>query len=202
MITRAKNDYIFGIDKIKDDVLNYCKVIINSDEEFKTIKRKLSITPTFLFYGYPGTGKTTLANEVYETLKKDEEIGNIDKYAIKIDEMLSSNFGESSKNLISKFNEIKLDIATNNSTAFIIIDELDYFTNSRFYNNNDSITRVLLTFNKIVDDLISENIIDKMIIVATTNIRENIDTSILRRFFFHKNFNIILDKKNFNDYVE
>lgn len=202
MITNVNNDYIFGLDEIKNKVLKYCKVLISNDEKFKIVKRKLSISPTFLFYGYPGTGKTTLANEIYETLKQDEQFGNIDKYVLKIDELLSSNFGESSKNLIARFEKIKLEIEDNNSIAFIIIDELDFFTNNRFQNNNDSVVRVLLTFNQIIDNLIREDTIDKMIIIATTNIRENIDTSILRRFFFHQNFNIILNDQEFSAYLE
>lgn len=202
LITKVKNDYIFGLDEIRNKVFKYCKVLINNDEKFKIVKRRLTISPTFLFYGYPGTGKTTLANEIYEMLKQDENYGNIDKYILRIDELLSSNFGESSKNLISRFEKIKLEIEKNNSIAFIIIDELDFFTNNRFQNNNDSVVRVLLTFNQIIDNLIRKNLIDKMIIIATTNIRENIDTSILRRFFFHQNFNIILDKKKFSSYLE
>lgn len=202
LITNVKNDYIFGLDGIKNKVLKYCKVLISNDEKFKIVKRKLTISPTFLFYGYPGTGKTTLANEIYEALKQDEQFGNIDKYVLKIDELLSSNFGESSKNLIARFEKIKLEIEDNNSIAFIIIDELDFFTNNRFQNNNDSVVRVLLTFNQIIDNLIREDTIDKMIIIATTNIRENIDTSILRRFLFHQNFNIILNEQEFSAYLE
>lgn len=202
MITKVKQDYIFGLDEIKSKVIQYCRVLMSNDEKLKIAQKRLSITPTFLFYGYPGTGKTTLANEIYEELKGDEINGNIDKYILKIDEMLSSSFGESSKNLIDSFMKIKSEIEKNNSRAFIIVDELDFFTSNRFLNNNDSIVRVLLTFNQIIDSLIRENTIDKMIIVATTNIRENIDTSILRRFLFHQNFNITLEEREFRLYLD
>lgn len=202
MITKVKQDYIFGLDEIKSKVIQYCRVLMSNDEKLKIAQKRLSITPTFLFYGYPGTGKTTLANEIYEELKGDEINGNIDKYILKIDEMLSSSFGESSKNLIDSFMKIKSEIEKNNSRAFIIVDELDFFTSNRFSNNNDSIVRVLLTFNQIIDSLIRENTIDKMIIVATTNIRENIDTSILRRFLFHQNFNITLEEREFRLYLD
>lgn len=40
-----------------------------------------------------------------------------------------------------------------------------------------------------------------MIIVATTNMEDSLDTSILRRFFFHENFNITLDKKEFFNFL-
>ena len=94
MITKVKQDYIFGLDEIKNKVIQYCRVLMSNDEKLKIAQKRLSITPTFLFYGYPGTGKTTLANEIYEELKGDEINGNIDKYILKIDEMLSSSFGE------------------------------------------------------------------------------------------------------------
>ena len=195
------DEFIFGLDRIRDKVVKICTLFLEGKEGFIEAANELSIVPTFLFYGYPGTGKTTLANQIYKILKSNEKYGNINIYRLNIDSLLSSNFGESSKNIIAEFEKIKDEINRDKAIAYIIIDELDFFTNNRYQNNNESITRVLLTFNKIIDDLIREKIIEKMIIVATTNVKDNIDTSVLRRFYFHEDFNIELDEKEFEIYL-
>ena len=84
---------------------------------------------------------------------------------------------------------------------YIIIDELDSFTINRYQSDNESIKRILLTFNSIIDDFFQKEEFNKMIIVATTNMEDSLDTSILRRYFFHENFNITLDKKEFFNFL-
>ena len=59
---------------------------------------------------------------------------------------------------------------------------------------------MLLTFNTIIDELVRKGDIKKYIIIATTNIIENIDTSVLRRFYFHEDFNNNLDSNEFEKY--
>lgn len=190
---------LFGLDS-KITILNkYCEIFYKLDESQLEKFKELSIYPTFLFYGYPATGKSSVANILYENLKKDN---NIDIYRLNIDELLSSNFGESSHNLRNYFSKIKKDIEDNNSHAFIIMDEVDSFTLNRSQVDNESIKRVLLTFNTIIDELIKSNDIFKYIIVATTNLEKNIDTSIHRRFYFKENFNIELDEEIFQKFIK
>lgn len=87
-----KNEFLFGLEKKRIKLENYCKELLNDKDEFKDIKGKLSIVPTFLFHGYPGTGKTTLANKIYWNLKKEY---NIDLKYLQLETILSHNFGES-----------------------------------------------------------------------------------------------------------
>lgn len=195
----SEQNFIYGLDNKANKIKNYCSQFLEDNPEFKKAKNKLSIIPTFLFYGLPGTGKTTIAHQLYNELKKKY---NIDLISLRIDEMLSHNFGESSKNLIAFFEKIKADIETNNSFAFVIIDELDSFTVNRYQNDNESIKRVLLTFNTIIDEMFINGELDKIILIATTNMKESIDTSVLRRFFFHEDFNIKLDKNEFRGFVK
>ena len=136
-------DLIFGLDDKNNKIKRYCSEFLKSDSEFVIAKEKLSITPTFLFYGLPGTGKTTIAYEVFNELR--EEKFNIDLKCLRIDDLISYNFGESSKNLIDFFNKVRTEIKENSSSAFIIIDELDSFTVNRYQNDSESIKRVLLT---------------------------------------------------------
>lgn len=175
------NEFIFGLDNIFEEVTKYCRKLLENDNEFKIAKKRLSITPTFLFYGLPGTGKTTLANLIYRNIKTDY---NIDIEALRMDQLISSNFGESSKNLIKFFDDIRENQSKNNSKTFIIIDEMDSFTLTRFQNDNESMKRILLSFNTIIDQLEQKGEFENIIIIATTNMIESIDTSVLRRFFF------------------
>ena len=61
---------------------------------------------------------------------------------------------------------------------------------------------MLLTFNKIIDELIQSNDIYNMIIIGTTNVLESIDTATLRRFYFKEDFDYILDEFQFKEYID
>lgn len=193
-----KRNLIYGLDDKIQKIEKYCKKFLDKDDDFNQAKRMLSITPTFLFYGLPGTGKTTTAYEIYNQLKKHY---NIDLAPLRMDELISQNFGESSKNLIAFFEQVKKNNQDNHSYTYVIIDELDSFTFNRYQNDNESIKRVLLTFNTIIDEMSLKGDLDKMILVATTNMKESIDASVLRRFFFHEDFNIHLNKEEFFKYI-
>ncbi len=191
-------DYLYGIDDYVRKYSSYCKKLLYESNTDIEVIRKLSIIPTFLFYGLPSTGKTSTAHLIYEELKKEH---NIDRYIFRMDQYTSYNFGESSKNLIEFFEKIKCDINTNNSKAFIIIDEIDSFTINRYHCDNDSIRRILLTFNKILDTLIASHEIYNMVIVATTNIIDSIDSATLRRFYFKQSFDSTLTEEQFKEYI-
>lgn len=195
-----RHNLLYGLDPKIDKIEKYCLKFLQNELDFDIAKQKLSITPTFLFYGLPGTGKTTTANKIYKKLKKDFDIN---LYYLRIDDLISHNFGESSKNLINFFNKIEDELNENdNSYAFVIIDELDSFTVNRFQNDSESIKRILLTFNKIIDEMFMKGIINRTILIATTNMEESIDTSVLRRFFFYENFNMTLTKEEFCEFIE
>jgi SpoVK/Ycf46/Vps4 family AAA+-type ATPase len=69
-------------------------------------------------------------------------------------------------------------------------------------NNNESVKRILLTFNTIIDDLINKGTINDLVIVATTNVKDSIDPAVLRRFYFEENFDIKVEKAGFCEYIE
>jgi SpoVK/Ycf46/Vps4 family AAA+-type ATPase len=190
---------LFCLDSKIDLLHKYCEVFLNSDENQLSKFSQLSVYPTFLFDGFPGTGKSSVANIIYEKLKKADH--NIDVVRLNIDELISHNFGESSSNLREYFRKRKNEIKENNSYCFIIMDEVDSFTINRYQNDNESIKRILLTFNTIIDELVRSGEIYRYIIVATTNIKESIDASILRRFYFKENFNIELDEESFRNFL-
>jgi len=187
---------LYGLDEKIEDIYQYCKIFTKN--EVNSTFSKLSVYPTFLFDGYPGTGKSSVASIVYEKLKEN---CNIDLKRLNIDELISHNFGESSSNLREFFKNIKTEIAKNDSYCFIIMDEVDSFTISRYQNDNESIKRILLTFNTIIDELVRTDEIYRYIIVATTNLKESIDTSVLRRFYFKEDFNVELGFESFKEFI-
>jgi len=192
------NKKLYCLDEKLDLLYKYCKVFMNSNESKISIFSELSIYPTFLFDGFPGTGKSTAADNIYDNLKRDY---NIDIARLNIDELISHNFGESSSNLREYFKNRSNEIKENNSHCFIVMDEVDSFTINRRQNDSESVKRILLTFNTIIDDLIRSKEIYRYIIIATTNVKESIDTSILRRFFFKEDFNIELDETLFINFL-
>lgn len=41
MITKVKQDYIFGLDEIKSKVIQYCRVLMSNDEKLKIAQKKV-----------------------------------------------------------------------------------------------------------------------------------------------------------------
>ena len=195
----SKTEYLYKFENKIDEFIKICDLLLSDDEDIQTQLKWLSITPTFLFYGLPGTGKTTLAYKTYSKLKEKH---NINIYQFNIEEILSSNFGESSQNLINFISKIKDDINRDCLRAFVIIDEIDSIALHRFTSDNSSMQRVLNTFNKEIDDLKRSGYIDKMIIIGTTNLKELIDTSVQRRFYFHIDFDSVLSESEFKEYID
>ena len=122
----------------------------------------------FLFYGAPGTGKTESTYQIARILGRD-------LLRVDFEQLIDSRLGETAKNVAVLFDEI-------NHLAFgkiiILMDEIDALVLDRV-NANDlrEMGRVTSTFIKELDRL-NENVI----IIATTNLFNNFDKAIVRRF--------------------
>lgn len=133
----------------------------------KAIKNKAGLSK-FLFYGAPGTGKTESAYQIARLLDRDLLVVNLEQ-------LIDSRLGETAKNVVSLFDEINHLVY---GKVVVLIDEIDSLVLDRV-NKNDlrEMGRVTSTFLKGLDGL-NENIP----IIATTNLFENFDKAILRRF--------------------
>lgn len=133
----------------------------------KAIKNKAGLSK-FLFYGAPGTGKTESAYQIARLLDRD-------LLAVNLEQLIDSRLGETAKNVVSLFDEINHLVY---GKVVVLIDEIDSLVLDRV-NKNDlrEMGRVTSTFLKGLDGL-NENIP----IIATTNLFENFDKAILRRF--------------------
>ena len=116
-----------------------------------------------LLYGPPGSGKTTIGHYIAMELNRPIEY-------VKISDVISFKFGETLKNLAVAFEK--------NSNSVIFIDEFDAFAKSRFDSNDvGELKRIVNSLIQTLDVLAG----DRIVIVAT-NLRDEIDPAILRRF--------------------
>lgn len=144
-------------DEIKDDVIGIVR----------SLSGKIPISKV-LFYGAPGTGKTESAYQIARLLERDI-------LSVRMEDLVDSHLGQTSKNIVALFDEINHLPSQN---VVILFDELDSLAMDRI-NSKDlrEMGRVTSTFLKELEGL-SENIL----VICTTNLKDNLDTAMLRRF--------------------
>ncbi len=130
----------------------------------------------FLFEGAPGTGKTESVKQIARLLERQ-------LYMVEFSELIDSKMGQTSRNVVSVFDEINK--LSNPSKMVILFDEIDAIALDRV-NNNDlrEMGRVTSTILKELDALNEE-----VVLIATTNLYENFDKALNRRFDSIINFN-------------
>ena len=123
----------------------------------------------FLFEGPPGTGKT-------ESVKQIARILSRELYSVDFSSIIDSKLGQTQKNLVEVFSEIKM--LPNPGNVIILFDEIDALALERTSSNDlREMGRVTSTLLKCLDRM-NENII----LVATTNLYDMFDKALTRRF--------------------
>lgn len=130
----------------------------------------------FLFEGAPGTGKTEAVKQLAKVL--DREIYMVDFSAI-----IDSKLGQTQKNITALFKEIN-SFSMQDKVIFLF-DEIDALALDRT-NSNDlrEMGRATSTLLKGLD-----NLSERAMVIATTNLFENFDKAVIRRFDYVINFN-------------
>ena len=127
---------------------------------------------TVLLHGFAGVGKTTIAkNCMYYALDKY----GVESYSMNVSDIIVSGLGESVKNLfdaLAEFSELKEGI--------LFIDEIDkLFINRESLDELSELKRLLIQFMSYVDCLSTDK---KKILIGCTNVYNQIDTALKRRF--------------------
>jgi len=161
--------------------------VILSQEQWDTVNEFTSIAKsysqmdaqglanslTLLMYGPPGTGKTRLGRHIAREL-------GLDLYIARLDGLISSYLGSTSKNIRSLF-----DFASKNPCV-LFLDEFDAIAKLRGDSQElGELKRVVNSFIQNLDSLGTQSIV-----IAATNHPELLDSAIWRRFSYRIELNL------------
>lgn len=134
-------------------------------------KRK-GIDARIIFYGHPGTGKTMTAVSLAKTLKRPILSFDCSK-------ILSMYVGESEKNVRKIFDDFKSLSKKANVSPILLLNEADQFLSSRIQGVGSSSDKMHNQMQNIFLEQIEQF---QGILIATTNLLDNIDKAFSRRF--------------------
>ncbi|GHV04235.1 ATPase AAA [Campylobacterota bacterium] len=143
------------------------------------IKDKRSVIDAkIIFHGAPGTGKTMTALSVAKTLKKQVISFDCSK-------ILSMYVGESEKNTRKIFDTYKEILAKTRIEPILLLNEADQFLSGRTTQAGGSADKMHNQMQNIFLEQIERF---EGILIATTNLLENIDPAFSRRFDYKIKF--------------
>lgn len=152
--------------------------VLSRLKEWGIVDRKRGVSSKIIFYGPPGTGKTMTALSLSKSLKKS--VLNFD-----CSKILSQYVGESEKN-VRKIFDTYYDLShKTKSSPVLLLNEADQFLSSRTSTSLHSTDKMHNQMQNIFLEQI-ENF--NGILIATTNLLENIDPAFSRRFDYKIEF--------------
>ena len=164
------------------------KDVINKLVKWGIKDKKTGIDARIIFYGAPGTGKTLTAHSLAKSLKK--QILSFD-----CSKILSMYVGESEKN-VRKIFDTYYELSKKTKTEpILLLNEADQFLSQRSSGVASSADQMHNQMQNIFLEQI-ENF--KGMLIATTNLLENIDKAFSRRF----NYKIEFKRPDFTQRVK
>jgi hypothetical protein len=154
-----------------------------SADAFKDIQARLSESSmrtgfACLFYGHPGTGKSETVYQIARETGRDIVV-------VDIAETKSMWFGESEKKIKEIFTRYRNLVEDSELTPILLFNEADAVIGKR---KNISSSAVAQTENAIQNIILQEMENLKGILIATTNLTENMDKAFERRFIYKIEF--------------
>lgn len=133
---------------------------------------------TCLFYGTPGTGKTESVYQLAKRTKRDIIMADVSK-------LKSLWVGESEKNLKRLFSDYKKKVQDSSVTPILLFNEADAIFGIRKSGADGAVDKMENSLQNIIlqemEDL-------EGILIATTNLTENLDKAFERRFLYKVRF--------------
>jgi len=177
---------LVGIDDIKTQLLNHMFLSLNPQALFSWYKRfynsislntelTLDLKAKTLLIGPSGTGKTTLARGSADALSR--RLGK-EVYFVEIGFTRSRWLGESSKNIVRAFNQVRLWAVER--TVVFFLDEFDTVASTRAFEQQHEDVRA--SVNILIKELDRTSLSDNIYILAASNLEAHIDLAVKRRF--------------------
>jgi len=154
------------------------KKVINRLVKWGMREKKTGLDARIIFHGSAGTGKTMSAVALAKTLKKDVLHFDCSK-------VLSMYVGESEKNVRNIFDTYKDLVKNSGLEPILFLNEADQFLSSRSTDTGNSISQMYNQMQNIFLEQI-ENF--DGVLVATTNMIDNLDKAFSRRFNYKVEF--------------
>ena len=133
---------------------------------------------TCLFYGGPGTGKT-------ETVNQLARLSGRDIMLVDVPSLKDKWVGESEKNVKAVFDKYRDLVRKSKVAPILLFNEADSIFGKRLTEVNHSVDQMLNTMQNIILQEM-ENL--DGILIATTNLTENLDSAFERRFLYKIKF--------------
>lgn len=172
------NSNIFLSNDIKESISFSISKILNKEE---LISNGLDVKNSLLLFGPPGCGKTTIAQYIAKEL-------NVPLVVIKLDSIISSYLGNTSKNLTKVFSSVK------NKNCVLFLDEFDAIAKAR--DDKQELGELKRIVNSLLQNI--DKYITNGILIAATNHEKLLDKAIWRRFTDKIHIDILDDNDRFN----
>jgi SpoVK/Ycf46/Vps4 family AAA+-type ATPase len=133
---------------------------------------------TCLFYGAPGTGKT-------ETVLQLARLTGRDILQVNISQIKSCWVGESEKNIKQVFDNYRSKVKNSQITPILLFNEADAIIGERMEGAKSAVNKME---NSIQNIILQEMESLDGILIATTNLTQNLDPAFGRRFLYKIRF--------------
>ena len=133
---------------------------------------------TCLFYGAPGTGKTESVLQIARQTGRDI-------MQVNISQIKSMWVGESEKNIKKVFDTYRALVDKQKVTPILLFNEADAIIGKRMENTERAVDKME---NSIQNIILQEMETLKGILIATTNLAQNLDKAFERRFLYKVKF--------------
>ena len=154
-----------------------------NDEQYNQIRTRMTDIGfrcgfTCLFYGAPGTGKT-------ETVLQLARQTGRDILQVNISQIKSCWVGESEKNIKQVFDNYRAKVKNSQITPILLFNEADAIIGERMEGAKSAVNKME---NSIQNIILQEMETLDGILIATTNLAQNMDKAFERRFLYKVKF--------------
>ncbi|MBR5083413.1 MAG: ATP-binding protein [Prevotella sp.] len=176
----VKKDLFFG-QEVNEHIERLTHLL--DDEEYQKICARLKKKGyregfTCLFYGAPGTGKT-------ESVMQLARLAGRDILQVNIADVKSKWVGDSEKNIKSIFDRYRFAVNNSKKAPILLFNEADAIIGNRKRDAEQAVDKME---NSIQNIILQEMENLQGIMIATTNLEENMDKAFERRFLYKVKF--------------